>query len=137
MPVNSPVFKGVSTLIWGTQSRLGTPSGAIVESIDITPKNPTGLGEIENGDGAGVADVLLDDGFDAKVTVVNDPAKTYPATGQAVTLVLAQRSGGGSPNYTGSASFTCYITGDPDDKYARKKEGSRTLNLRYRPGITP
>lgn len=131
MAVNTPTIKGVTTIVWGTGSKLGSPSGAIVESINIKPKNPTGIGEIENGDGAGVVDVLLDDGFDATVSCVEDTAKTWPATGAAVVLTLPNGAG------AGSTAFTCYVLGLPDQALSRKKEAMKTLNLRYRPGITP
>ena len=128
--VNSPNIKGISTIAWGTEGQLGSPSGAIVESIAITPRNPTGIGEIENGDGAIVSDILLDDGFDAKVTCVYDKARTWPATGAAVTLVIP------SPAGTGTSTYSCYVTGLGSVNTARKKEATIELNLRFRPGIT-
>ena len=131
MPLNSPTIKGVSTIVWGTEGQLGSPSGAIVESVSITPKNATGLGEIENGDGAAVSDVLLDDGFDAKVTCLYDKAKTWPGTGGAVTLTIPTPTGAG-----GTTPYACYCTGWPTIHTARKKEATIDLALRYRPGIS-
>jgi hypothetical protein len=131
MPPNSPNIKGVSTIVWGTEGQLGSPSGAIVESISINPKNGGGIGEIENGDGAGVIDVLLDDGFDAKVTCIYDKAKTWPVTGGAVTLTIPTPTGAG-----GTTAYVCYATGWPSINTARKKEATIELALRFRPGIS-
>lgn len=128
--VGTPVIKGITTIVWGTESQFGSPAGAIVESIAVTPKNPTGLGEVENGDGAGVVDVLLDDGFDAKITCVYDKAKTWPATGAAVTLTIPSLGG------TGTTAYACYTLGQPEIGTNRKKEATITYNLRYRPGIS-
>lgn len=130
MAVGTPTIKGVTTIVWGTGSQLGSPAGAIVESIACTPKNPTGIGQIENGNGAEVADILLDDGFDAKITCVYDTAKTWPATGAAVTLTVPSLGG------TGTTTYACYVTGQPEVSTSRKKEATITLNLRYRPGIS-
>ena len=130
MVANAPVIKGVNTIVWGTEGQ-STPVGAIVESISITPKNPKGIGEIENGDGAGVIDVLLDDGFDATVTCVYDKAKTWPATGGAVTLTIPTPTGAG-----GTSAFVCYCTGWPTINTSRKKESTIQVSLRYRPGIS-
>lgn len=129
--VGTPTIKGVTTIVWGTQGRLGSPAGAIVEGISIKPKNPNGLGEIENGDGAGVADVLLKDGFDASVNCVEDTSKTWPDVGAAVVLTMPNGTG------TGTTAYSCYVTGDPDQTLARKKEAMKTISLRYRPGIAP
>jgi hypothetical protein len=131
MAAPTPKIKGVTTLVWGTEGRLGSPAGAIVEYINIKPKNPTGLGEIENGDGAAVADVLLSDGFDASVNCLEDTGKAWPAVGDWVTLTKPNGSG------TGTTAYFCYVPGDPDQALARKKEGMKTLALRYRPGIQP
>ena len=132
MAVNTPTIKGITTIVWGTLGQLGSPSGSIVESVAITPKNGAPIQDIENGDGASVANVLLSDGFDAKATVVYDTAKTYPALGSAVTLTIPTGSGSG-----GTTAYSCFVCGDPDINTARKQEAKITLPLRYRPGITP
>lgn len=131
MPVNTPTIKNTTTIIWGTESQLSDPSGAIVESIAVTPKYPTGLGEIENGNGAGVIDVLLDDGFDAEVTCIYDSAKDWPDTGASVTLTLPKQHG------AGTNAYTCYVLGDPKVNTTKKQAATIAFTLRYRPGITP
>jgi hypothetical protein len=132
MPINTPNIKGLSTIIWGTVGALGSPAGAIVVSLDITPENPGGVGKIEDGNGATVADVLLDDGFDAKIECEYDSAKTWPVIGTAATLTLPTAQGAG-----GTTQYACYVTAPNAIKMARKKEAMIELSLRYRPGITP
>ena len=139
MAIHTPTILGLTTIVWGT--RLATAdmvarstwAGATVESIAITPKNAAPIAEIENGNGAAIAEVLLDDGFDAKVTCLYDTAKTWPALGDTITLRV--------PNYAGGAVahidtlLLCFVAGNHEISLARKKEATITLNLRYRPGI--
>lgn len=136
MPANSPHFEGLSgttTILWGTEGSFGL-TGAIVESLAITPKNAGPIGEIEDGNGATVANIMLDDGFDAKVTCLFDRSKTWPTLGAAVTLTIPPYAGGLG---TVAANTACFVCGNHEISLSRKKEATITLNLRYRPGITP
>lgn len=128
MPANSPILKGISTIVWGTTGKLGTPSGAIVQSISVTPKHSDTIGEIENGDGAGVALVLLDDGFSARVRCEYDTALTWPAIGDTVTLSLPKIGAAG-----GATEHSCYVTSISAD-LARKREATVEIGLIHRPG---
>jgi len=130
--INTPHIEGVSTVTWGTAGQLGAPAGAIVEGIAITPRNAGPIGEIEDGNGASVTNILLDDGFDAKVTCVHDTSKTWPALGAAVTLTIPPYNGGSGA----LTAYSCFNAGNLDISLARKKEATVTMNLRYRPGIT-
>lgn len=130
MAVGTPTIKGTPSIVWGTEGQLGSPGGAIVDSITATPKNATGLGEIENGDGAGVVDVLLDDGFDAKISCVYDKNKTWPVTGAPVSLIIPSLGG------TATSTYVCYVTGMPEVTTSKKKEAMINYTLRYRPGIS-
>ena len=133
MPASTPHIEGLTYILWGTAGQLGTPAGAIVESIAITPKNAGPIGEIEDGNGATVASILLDDGFDAKVTCVHDTAKTWPALGASVVLTVPSYAGGIGT----TAAFTCFVAGNHELSLSRKKEATVTMALQYRPGITP
>jgi len=133
MAVNTPHLEGLTTLVWGTGGQLGSPAGAIVESIAITPKNAEPIGEIEDGNGAAVAEIMLDDGFNAKVTCVYDTAKTWPLLGAPVTLTVPPYEGGVGTQ----KAYVCFVAGNPEFSMSRKKEATITMNLRYRPGITP
>lgn len=131
MPVNSPIIKGLTTIRWGTSGALGAPVASIVEGISVTPKNGDPIADIENGDGASLALVVLEDGFSAKVVVVYDTAKVWPAVGDAVTLTLPKVGGLG-----GTQAFSCTLVSIPPE-LARKKEANLTMTLVYRPGIVP
>lgn len=137
MAINTPHTHqpASTTIVWGTEGRLGTGgpgAGSIVESIAITPRNAGPIGEIEDGNGASVVNVMLDDGFDAKVTCVFDSIKTWPVLGAAVTLSCPPYAGG-----TGTLTdYVCFVAGNHEISLSRKKEATITLNLRYRPGIT-
>jgi hypothetical protein len=125
MAVNNPSFKGVSTIQWGTTGRASKPATAIVESIDLRAKNEGSIAEIENGDGATVADVLLDDGFDGTITIIYDSSLTLPALGEAV--VVTWKNG---------VTYSCYTTSICIPSFSKKKEATAKFSIRYRPGIT-
>ena len=121
-------IKGLTTIVWGTNNSLGSPAGAIVESISITPKNGEPIADIENNDGASATLVLLKDGFSAKVTTVYDSNKAWPDWGDNVGLNLP------TPNSNASTMFFC-ICVDDVPALARKKEATMEISLVYRPGV--
>lgn len=126
MPANTPTLKGVTTLSWGTEGKVSTPSGMIVEKIDIRNKYDDPIAEIENGDGAGVALALLDDGFNATVTGKYDTSATYPTMGTtAVTLT-----------FKNGLTYACHVVSVPRPSFVQKKEATIQIKLAYRPGIT-
>jgi len=128
MPAPAPIIKGIATLIWGTQNGFGTITGAIIESISADAKNQEPI-EIEDGQGFAAVQVLLDDGFNAKVTMVYDTSKTWPAVGDTVALNLPKYGAAG-----GTQSYACLV-GSFSTSQERKKETTITVNLTYRPGI--
>lgn len=130
MPAPTPIIKGLSTISWGTSSLLGSPSGVIVEGGSITPKNASPVADIEDGNGASASLVLLKDGFSAKINVLYDSAKTWPAEGDTVALTLAKTGAAG-----GTESFNCVLISYGHNP-SRKKELVLEMNLEYRPGIT-
>lgn len=129
MAVNSPNIRGTPAIVWGTQNRLNV-AGAIVESITITPKNGGPLTEIENGDGAGVSMVMLEDGFDATVRVVHDTNIAWPTLNANVVLSVPNAGGNGA-----LTNFNTFVSGTPKPDLARKREAMYEIPLTYRPGI--
>lgn len=132
MAALAPIIKGISTLLWGTAGSMDKPSGtnaAIIESLAITPKNASPVAEIEDNNGAGVAVVLLVDGFNAKATLTYDKGIAWPAEGDTVTLTLPVTGASG-----GTSAYKCVLV-----SYAptltRKKEATIEMELLYRPGI--
>ena len=78
------------TIVWGTGNIAGNaiPAGAIIDSIQLTPKNGAPI-EIEDNDGLAWAEVVLRDGFNAKVAAIYDDSKTWPMAGGNAALAIA------------------------------------------------
>lgn len=119
----SATKKGLTTIVWGTDGRLGSPNAAIVESLTITPKNAAPI-EIEDNNGFTVSQVILDDGFDVVANCLYDTAKTWPAVG-------------GNCNITNlsNTAFLCLVNAVPKHTLGRKKEAMIEVSLSYRPGV--
>jgi hypothetical protein len=130
----SPIIKGVTTIVWGTSNILAAPSGAVVESISITPKNSAPI-EIEGNEGLTNILVILSDGFNAKVSALYDSSKTWPLEGSTVNISIPNYAPGSNTNNT-AATFTCVVGSTPELTYGRKKESMIALNLIYRPNVS-
>lgn len=133
MAVNNAVLKGLTTAQWGPRGMMTTPA-VVVQSIQVTPKYPGPVGEVEDGDGAGVLLAMLDDGFNARVTYIADKAVDDPAVGAAVTLnlvALGTKDAGGALK-----AYACHNTSVPEEGVNAKGAVTKTINLVYRPGIT-
>jgi hypothetical protein len=135
MAVKTPRVAGSpNTIYWGTKGALLSPtgiSGVIIEDVSITPKNAGPLAETENGDGATVNVITLDDGFDAKIKATYDKAKTWPDVGDAVVINLPTVGAAG-----GVTSYACILTSIPPE--LKRKDAARIeLALCYRPGVDP
>ena len=142
-------IKGTPSIVWGTGGVLGGPtglSGAIVDSLHLTPKNAEPV-EIEGNDGTAANLVLLVDGFNARAAVVYDASKTYPVEGGEATLALpfAGASGTSVPFGAGSSgqataaggvvTYTVLIA-SVSPAFKRKGELMIEFHLVYRPNVT-
>ena len=127
----SAVKKGISTISWGCDNIMNIPSGAIIESGKITPKNGEPI-EIEDGQGFAAVEVFLDDGFNATVAFLYDQAKAWPNVAQKVTLTLPAWNNTANAN---TITYNCFVAATPELDLARKKEGTITYQIRYRPGL--
>jgi hypothetical protein len=128
----SAILKGLGTIVWGTDNVLGAPSGAVVESCAITPKNGEPI-EIENNPGFTITEVVLDDGFNAKVQCLYDSAKAWPTTATGnVALTLVDIANANA----NAISYKCIVGATPGLTYGRKKELMIELSLHYRPAVT-
>jgi hypothetical protein len=141
-------IKGIGTIVWGTGGIAGgangVPAGALIESITITPKNGEPI-EIEDNDGLAAIQVILRDGFDAKVNVMYDGAKVWPQAGGNAALAISFNGananaipfgeGNGATYANGVVTYTCGVVADPQLNYAKKKEGLMEFPLRYRPNV--
>lgn len=128
MSAPSTIIKGVPTIIWGPANSLNL-TGAIVESISVTPKNSDPI-EIEDNEGFTAVMVLLLDGFNAKISCVYDRSKAWPADGANIALNLPVGTGSANANLT---SFTCLVASQAPSP-TRKKEMMIDFNVVYRPG---
>jgi hypothetical protein len=86
--------------------------------------------KIENGSGLTVTQVLLNDGQEIEISVVDDRAITWPVTGQTVTLIDPQ------PNGTAGTS-TIFQVINNNYSVARKQDGERTIMAKRYKLITP
>jgi hypothetical protein len=115
-----------TTIAWGTD---GLYPGVIVKSLRL--RRMVEEVRIENGTGITATQVLLIDGKQVEITVVDDQALTFPDTGQVLTLNTPQLNG---PGVAISVTFT---TIDNDYNAARKAEGERVLLAKAYVLITP
>jgi len=139
----------VTTIAWGTGGVLGNtiPSGSIVQSVKLTPKNGAPI-EIEDNDGITAVEVILRDGFNAKASTLYDNAKTYPVEGANATLALNWNgananaipfgepgANGGTANVAnGVVTYTVLVVA-MGPAYEKKKEMMIDWDLTYRPNV--
>ncbi len=137
-------IKGTPAIVWGTGGVANIPNGAVVESLSLTPKNGEPI-EIEDGFGLGINQVILRDGFNAKMTVMYDASKTFPVEGAnaALTIPYAGANANSIPfgesngaNYAANAvTYVCLVAAPPQPTFSKKKELMIEFNLTYRPQI--
>jgi hypothetical protein len=122
------VPSGNIAIVWGTVNAGGAPSGSIIETLSITPKDGDPI-DIEGGAGFSKIQVGLWDGFGARATAVFDSNLAYPAKGSNVTLVGPKMNGN-----AGTANYNCTFWSWGFTR-SRKKEKMIELNFTYRPDI--
>jgi hypothetical protein len=120
----SPVAKGLTTVHWGTFNTTNV-TNAIVTRLAITPKNGDPI-EIEDENGFTKTLVILNDGWNGSATILAQTANlTLPNVGDTVMVHLP---------HLGANINTTYVA-TPEIDLERKREGTVTLRLVYRPGI--
>ena len=138
------VIKGIGTIVWGTGGILAAPAGAIVDSLQLTPKNGEPI-EIEDNDGLAAVEVLLRDGFNGKITCLYDAAKTWPVEGANAALAIPYNGasanaipfgeGNGAAYANGVVTYTTLVA-SVSPAYAKKKEAMIDIAVTYRPNVT-
>jgi len=134
----SPTIKAISNLaiLWGaTNAASGPnsntlPSGALIETIEITPKNGDPI-EINDGDGFVAVQVFLDDGFDARISCVADSNKGLPKPGDAVVIVAPKLDGN-----AGTTNYNCTFWSATISR-ERGRDARVTMRVSRRPNINP
>jgi|ERR1035437_1326348 hypothetical protein len=104
-----------SLLAWGTE---GIYTSVIVKTIRASQMIEEV--KIEQGSGLTATDVLIYDGDELEMTVVDDRAISWPLAGGTVTLLNPQ------PNGTGGTSELFQVINN-NYTTARKVEGERTM----------
>ena len=137
------IIKGIGTIVWGTGGILAAPAGAIVDSLQLTPKNGEPI-EIEDGDGIAAVEVLLRDGFNGKVAVMYDQAKTWPVEGANVAMAIPFNGanansvpfgeGNGATVANGVVTYVCLVA-SVSPSYKKKGEAMVDLSVTYRPNV--
>jgi hypothetical protein len=138
-------IKGIGTIVWGAGSVLsgGIPAGAIIDSLQLTPKNGEAI-EIEDNDGVCAVEVLLRDGFNGKASILYDAAKSWPVEG--ANCAVAMNWNGANANAipfgesncnmasyaNGVVTYTCLIT-SVSPAYKKKGEKMVDFAITYRP----
>ena len=136
-------IKGIGTIVWGTSGILNAPAGAIVQSLSLTPKNGEPI-EIEDNDGIAAVEVLLRDGFNGKLSVLYDGAKTWPVEGANAALAIPFNGasanaipfgeGNGASYANGVVTYTVLIA-SVAPSFNKKKEATMDYNVTYRPNV--
>jgi len=109
---------GYTTIVWGTEGfNQGALSGYIVKTV--RPSQRVEELRIENGTGLTATEILLVDGVDYEVTVVDDTTAGIPTVGDIWTLI--------TPFDAGSFNF---LLVNNSYNAARKQEGERVFLLR-------
>lgn len=114
-----------SLLAWGTE---GIMANVIVKNVRSTPMVTETL--IEQGSGLTATEVLINDGDEVEITVVDDRAVTFPLSGATVTLINPQPNGAGGTSELFQVVHNNYAV-------ARKQDGERTLMCKKFALITP
>jgi len=144
------IVKGVGTLVWGAGGILSAPAGAIIDSLQLTPKNGAPI-EIEGNEGRAAFEVLIVDGFNGKVSLLYDDTKNWPVEGANATLAIpfkgssantipfgvsdATLNPNGAAYANGVVTYTVLIGGGPTLGYNKKKEATISYDVTYRPDV--
>ena len=136
---------GAPTIVWGTGGILAAPAGAVVESIQLTPKNGEPI-DIEGNDGTTVNQVVLRDGFNAKVSCMYDGSKTWPIEGTTMSLAIPftgaaagtipYGEGAGATYAANVVTYSVLIGAPPEISFNKKKEATISYQVSYRPNVT-
>lgn len=119
-----------ATVSWGTE---GVYSGVIVKSVRAHQMIEEI--KIENGTGLTAMQILLNDGVQIDITVIDDRSLTIPAAAATLTLIspLDNSPGAGAQN----TATTLLQVVDNDYNAATKQPGERVLVCKKYTLITP
>jgi len=114
-----------ATLAWGTDGLYST-------AIILSQRSQQMIEEIkvENGNGVTATQVLINDGTQIEITVIDDRALTWPLSGTTITMLTPLPTGGAATSETLEVVDNSY-------QAARKAPGERTLLCKRYTLVTP
>jgi len=120
VPSSGYLAEGLTTIVWGTT---GFSTGFLLSYIVKTVRPSQRVEElrVENGIGLTATEILLIDGQDFEVTVVDDSTVTPAAVGSIISLLSPFNAGGTPANF---------LVVNNSYNAARKQEGERVLLCR-------
>ncbi len=117
---------GVTTIVWGTEGfSQGSLGGYIIKTV--RPSQRVEELRIENGTGLTATEILLIDGVDYEITVVDDTRFSIPFAGEILVLATPFPF---DPGPTTSTPDQFVILVNNSYNAARKQEGERVLLCR-------
>ncbi len=143
------IIKGAPALSWGTGGTISDANaanglaGAVVDSLQITPKNSEPI-DIEGNNGITTNLVLLVDGFNAKITTMFDSTKVYPVEGANANITIGYSGAnttnipfgaGNGANYNANTVTYTVLVASISPAYKKKGEYMIDFNLVYRPNV--
>lgn len=134
--MSSPTIKasGNIAIVWGADNAANgganiLPTGMILETLTVTPKNADPI-DIEGNAGFAAVQIGIKDGFNAKASGVYDSNKGLPAEGDNIVLVIPKADGAN----VGTQNVNCTFWSWGFTR-SRKKEQMVELNFTHRPDI--
>jgi hypothetical protein len=126
-------IEGFSTFVWGTAGATANTafSSYIVKSIRMSERVEQAV--IENSTGLTAAQILLEDGINYDVTVVEDTNIAPPVSGTVGTLVCPALGA----NFAVSNSSVTALVVEAGVNLARKTDGERVITLKSYTLFTP
>ena len=133
LPTQGFKAEGYSTFIWGTAGAAGSTmfNSYIVKSI--RPSERVEQAVIENSTGLTATQILLEDGINYDVTVVDDSVITPPIAGTVGNIVIPNLGA----NFALSNATVAALVVDTSVSLARKTEGERTFTCKTYTLFTP
>lgn len=120
-PSTGFISKGVTTIVWGTDGfKQGGLALYIVKSVRPAERNEEA--RVENGTGLTATEILLLDGYDYEITVVDDSTVAPPQGGQIMQLI--------NPLPGNQTSTTPFEVINNSYNAARKQDDERVLLCR-------
>ena len=120
--------EGLTNFVWGTDGWSAQSLGGsyIVNSIRATERVEPAI--IENGSGLSAVQILLIDGLDYEITVVDSTSVTPPVSGTIATVLIPNLIGPGG-NSISSVAVSALVV-NANVSLAKKQPGERVIAVK-------